>query len=124
MAAFVSKFDSLGLVGMSLPPSKLKPPMPMQGGAAVAFAERQQNRNYGVPGALGVIEDCSPVRMTLATQPSLLEQTPEEEWVTMDDVSFEMEVAGVGEKARTVSGVKRMGSVLKEVLSGKENLPV
>lgn len=36
MASFVSKFDSLG------GSSKLDPPMPREGGAAAAFAERQQ----------------------------------------------------------------------------------
>lgn len=36
LASFVSKFDSLG------GSSKLDPPMPREGGAAAAFAERQQ----------------------------------------------------------------------------------
>jgi centromeric protein E len=123
LASFVSKFDSLGL---ALPPSKLQPPMPMQGGATAAFERRQQNRSHAVSGTLGVIED-SPVRIPLGAQPSLLEQTPEEEWVTMDDMSFEMEAAvGVNGKGRgmSVSGVRKMGNVLKEVLGGKENLPV
>jgi len=41
LAAFISKFDSLGLGGLA--PSKLKPFMPTPGGVTTAFAERQQN---------------------------------------------------------------------------------
>jgi len=44
LAAFVSKFDSLGF-------SKIKPPKPTSGGAAAAFAERKQNK---------ALEDDSP----------------------------------------------------------------
>ena len=100
--------------------------MPTPGGATAAFAERQLHRNYAPPsGRLGSIEDCSPVRMSLGTQPSLLEQMPEEEWVTMDDLSFELDyvVSGAGERTRS-GAMKKVGNVLKEVLGGKENLPV
>ena len=100
--------------------------MPTPGGATAAFAERQLHRNYAAPtGRLGSIEDCSPVRMPLASQPSLLEQMPEEEWVTMDDLSFELDrvMSGAGERVRS-GPMKKMGNALKEVLSGKENLPV
>jgi hypothetical protein len=63
--------------------------------------------------------------MPLASQPSLLEQMPEEEWVTMDDLSFDLDcvISGAGERGRS-GPMKKMGNALKEVLSGKENLPV
>ncbi|TFK26830.1 kinesin-domain-containing protein [Coprinopsis marcescibilis] len=51
LAAFVSKFDSLGLNlggmagnGGAGVPSKLQPPLPSQGGAAAAYAAKQQAR--------------------------------------------------------------------------------
>jgi centromeric protein E len=115
LAAFVSKFDSLGL-GMSLPPSKLNPPMPIPGGATAAFAERQLNRTHIVSSTLSVIDDCSPMRMKVGAQPSLLEQMPEDEF--MEDVSFEMEIGGG--KISVEKGLT--GNPLKDV-SGKENLP-
>ena len=106
LAAFVSKFDSLGLGGLA--PSKLKPPMPTPGGATTAFAERQQNM------------DDSPIKMEMMRikgQPSLLEQTPEEGWSMVEDMSFDERdfkatAMGVGAKART-----------KGTLGMKENVP-
>ena len=50
---------------------------------------------------------------------------PEEEWVTMDDLSFELDcvISGAGERTRN-GAIRKVGNALKEVLSGKENLPV
>ncbi|KAF8988526.1 kinesin motor domain-containing protein [Cyathus striatus] len=44
LAAFVSKFDALGLGLGAASVSKLQPPKPIPGGAAIAFSERQQTR--------------------------------------------------------------------------------
>ncbi|KAF9012770.1 P-loop containing nucleoside triphosphate hydrolase protein [Cyathus striatus] len=44
LAAFVSKFDALVLGLGAGPVSKLQPPKPIHGGAAIAFSERQQPR--------------------------------------------------------------------------------
>jgi len=48
LAAFVSKFDSLGLgSNTSDPPSKIvKPPMPSPGGAMTAYERRQSRRSF------------------------------------------------------------------------------
>jgi centromeric protein E len=118
LAAFVSKFDSLGL-GMSVPSSKLNPPMPIPGGATAAFAERQLNRaNVGVIGSkLSAIDDCSPVKVKgVVSQPSLLEQTPEDAFT--EDISFELDVVDDGKGG--------MGGKIahKDVfLAEKENIP-
>jgi|ERR1700722_4311377 len=117
LAAFVSKFDSLGL-GMSFQQSKLNPPMPTAGGATAAFAERQINRTHSIPSTLSVIDDCSPVKMkAIGGQPSLLEQVPEDGF--LEDVSFEVEV---GSK---VGPGKDFGRTpLEDVfLNDKENVP-
>ena len=45
LAAFVTKFDALGL-GLTLPSSKLQPPKPTPGGALTAYAERRQSRSF------------------------------------------------------------------------------
>jgi len=104
LAAFVSKFDSLGLGGLA--PSKLKLPMPIVGGATTAFAERQQNK---------VLEDDSPVKIELGRvkgHPSLLEQMPEEEWSMVGDMSFDEKDFRAGSRFRT-----------RDVVGGKENTP-
>jgi len=53
LAAFVSKFDALGLGGLGLPSipvssllttTPFNPPKPTPGGANAIFAERQENR--------------------------------------------------------------------------------
>ncbi|KIK97936.1 hypothetical protein PAXRUDRAFT_824436 [Paxillus rubicundulus Ve08.2h10] len=119
LAAFVSKFDSLGLGGGNmLSSSKPVPPLPSSSmRAKPTFGSRVGNGGLGI-----VIEETeSPMRIDLKNQPSLLAQTPEEEWSLMDDVSFDIEVG----KAK-VGGVvtKRAESPLKEVLARKENIPV
>ena len=91
LAAFVKKFDALSL-SSPLPPTKLNPPMPTPGGAAVVFAERQRNRLR----AMGdtdfsmspVKETESPIRVNLTNvESSLLD----EQWDVLDDLSFEIE---------------------------------
>lgn len=111
LAAFVSKFDSLGLGGP--PSSKLKLPMPTAGGAPTAFAERQQNR-----GITTVIEEDSPTKIELSTvraQPSLLEQMPEDEWSIVEDMSFD------DRDFKAAPGGKFKPT--RDVLGGKENMP-
>ena len=117
LAAFVSKFDALGLGGGSNLASKLKPPKPTIGGATAAFAERQQNRVANLV-SISSIKEESPIRIDIKNQPSLLEQTPEEDWSMMEDLSFEVETG----KLRS-AGNKRAESPLKDVL-GKENIPL
>ena len=120
LAAFVTKFDALGL---GLGGGKVNPPMPMPGGASAAFAEKQRERQ-GAGGKTGVVEENenSPVRMEVGLRgPSLLEQMPEEEW---SDISFEIEMErmGVGMGKGGKGGGR--GGREREVLGGKENLPV
>ncbi|KAF7314318.1 Kinesin-like protein [Mycena kentingensis (nom. inval.)] len=73
LAAFVSKFDSLGLGLLSATSSPVKP---SPGGASAAYANRKARHT----------PDVSPIRMSLdlsmkgKIEPSLLEQMPEEEW--------------------------------------------
>ena len=103
LAAFVSKFDSLGL---GLSPTKINPPLPTAGGANTAFAERRQAINDG---------DASPVRMDMKgykPQPSLLE----EDWAGggVEEMSFEMEKSSVGND--------KLGGRKKNVLMDKENV--
>lgn len=114
LAAFVKKFDALGLggLGLSLPPTKLNPPLPTPGGAAAVFAERQRNRMLGMLEAdlamSTVPETDSPMRMgVVPVEPSLLE----EQWDPLDDVSFD---------------ASPMKAPLSPVRSthGKENAPI
>lgn len=120
LAAFVSKFDALGLGGGSmLPPPSVSLPdsAPSLGplGKAKSYLSRIGSSRLGV-----VAEETeSPIRLDLRNQPSLLDQTPEEEWSMMEDVSFEIEVG----KGKPVNG-KRAESTLKDVLGRKENIPV
>jgi len=103
LAAFVSKFDSLGFG-----PSRLKPPMPSVGGATTAFAERKQNKG-------GISTPDSPVKIEVHRtkgQPSLLEQMPEEEWSMVEDLSFDERDFKASAKSRT-----------KGILGQKENMP-
>ena len=114
LAAFVSKFDSLGLKL----PSKLQPPKPTPGGALTAYAERRQSKftsaslsdatithsnstkslntpHKGNNNANIIItnipEDTSPIRPTqFKSQPRLLDQVmPEEANMSFDE--FEVE---------------------------------
>lgn len=108
LAAFVSKFDSVGL-GLAMPPSsssfnasKIRPPMPTVGGAIAAFAERRANQPAFRPTSISNTDSTdvlssiaeSPVRLDVTGDgmklkphaPLMLEQMPEE-W---SDVSFEI----------------------------------
>ncbi|KAI0059583.1 kinesin-domain-containing protein [Artomyces pyxidatus] len=121
LAAFVSKFDSLtaglgGTATVAAPSARLL--MPTPGGAAAAFADRQRQR-VAAASRLGVVEEVeSPMVVRLKAEPSLLE----EKWDGMDEESFEIERVGVATPAKGLS--KRSDSPVREVLGGKENLPV
>jgi len=153
LAAFVSKFDALGLGGFGLPPISVSststtipfnPPKPTPGGANAIFAERQKNRllvgslepfkiaETNEPGPnsdVNVTE--SPLRPSTKTkmdnQPSLLE----EEWegVSMHVEDFENEATVMKNTAAPVkerrhSFFKAFGAEVKDVFGmGKENMP-
>ena len=91
LTAFVRKFDSIGISKpLPLPTTKLNPPLPTPGGAAVVFAERQRNRLSAVSAELSMTplaEVDSPMRvsMPITSEPSLLE----EHWDAIDEISFE-----------------------------------
>ncbi|KAJ7505309.1 kinesin-domain-containing protein [Mycena galericulata] len=117
LAAFVSKFDSLGLGLLSAASSPVKV-MPSPGGASAAFASRREARQQQhTAGDLSA--GSSPVRMSLDTDfagklgahASLLEQMPEEDWSALGDVSFETEGKSLNRSSREILGV-----------SGKENV--
>jgi centromeric protein E len=146
LAAFVSKFDALGLGGLGLPPIPVSstsvpfnPPKPTPGGANAIFAERQKNRLVLNPlesfkiaetnesGANPSVTE-SPLRVStktrMDTQPSLLE----EEWegVSMNAEDFEAEtlVANVPSKEKRGSFLRTIGVDVKDVFGmGKENMP-
>jgi len=102
LAAFVSKFDSLGLGALTSLKSK-------PGGGATALTARQQNK-----GEVAAPDD-SPVKIEMSRvrgHPSLLEQMPEEEWSMVEDMSFDEKDFKAGSKLRN-----------KDVLGGKENVP-
>ncbi|CAL1712669.1 unnamed protein product [Somion occarium] len=111
LAAFVQKFDALGLeTTLPVPQTKLNPPLPMPGGAAAVFAERHKHRIHPLD---AIIETESPIRLApLSIEPSLLE----EEWDGVEDMSFELEKAGKVMKLGSQSPVR-------EVFGDKENTP-
>lgn len=120
LAAFVSKFDALGLGAGSLLSSSSvgvssSAPASMGPGKAKSYLSKIAS------GGLGVVaeETESPMRIDLKSQPSLLDQTPEEEWSLMEDVSFEMDTIGKGKHANG----RRVESSLKGIFARKENIP-
>lgn len=121
LAAFVKKFDSLGLGGPVFPASKLNPPLPTPGGAAALFAQRQISRGstrteLSMP---PVSETESPLRLASEpAAPSLLE----EEWDGGEDVSIELEKGGLSPSR--LAARKGSQSPVRGVLGEKENLPV
>ncbi|TCD70868.1 Kinesin-like protein kip2 [Steccherinum ochraceum] len=117
LAAFVKKFDALGLgSSIVLPPTKLKPPMPNPGGAAAVFAERHQRQNKNLSLELDPVAEASPVRFTAAAaEPSLLE----EQWDGLDETSFEIVEKLLSDKSTRSSP----SSPLREVFAAKENVP-
>lgn len=150
LAAFVSKFDALGLGGLGLPPistssmsmsAPFNPPKPTPGGANAIFVERQKNRSVVNPlESLKITEANEPgpnsnvtesplrpsTKVKLENQPSLLE----EEWegVSMHAEDFEAEtlitpIVPLKEERRT-SIFKMIGAEVKDVFgAGKENVP-
>ena len=130
LAAFVSKFDSLGL-GLTLPPSsKLRLPMPTSGGATAAYTERRglkAENTKPAPSATLSPDLSSPTRLDIhhsmfKAHPSLLEQMPEEEW---SDVSFEMgdmPEKSVGGKKGPFAPRKATQSPVREIFGDKENI--
>ncbi|KAI0754881.1 kinesin-domain-containing protein [Daedaleopsis nitida] len=122
LAAFVKKFDSLGLGGPVFPVSKLQPPMPTPGGAAALFAQRKLTQK-AEPIMPPVTETESPLRIASEhTAPSLLE----EQWDGGEDVSIELEKAIVISSPTKNAFPMRKGSQspVREILGEKENLPV
>jgi centromeric protein E len=120
LAAFVTKFDSLGL-GLTLP-SKLQPPKPTLGGALTAYAERRQSKltssslsdglvdtttimhsnstkplntpHKGNATITNITEDTSPIRpIQLKSHPRLLDQVmPEEADMSFDEFEVEQQL--------------------------------
>ena len=144
LAAFVSKFDALGLGGLGLPSIPISslstsnlfnPPKPTPGGANAIFAERQKNRLVVGPleslkitetneTGVGVTE--SPLRVSTKAkvegQPSLME----EEWegVSMHVEDFEPETVIASIPSKKGSFLKTIGAEVKDVFGmGKENMP-
>ena len=121
LSVFVQKVDSLGLgVGSSVASALVSPksPQPKAGGAAAAFAERQRARQAS---SIGSVD--SPLKGDLTGQlkshPSLLDQTPEEDWNM--DLSFD-DLVDVP-AGKVAFPAKRSQSPSKEVLGDKENFP-
>ncbi|KAJ4468831.1 P-loop containing nucleoside triphosphate hydrolase protein [Lentinula aciculospora] len=136
LAAFVSKFDSLGM-GSTIPASNMSTPVSSPAGrrrsSVAAGSISIQLTGFGDPTS----SSTSPLRLPeghiYAGVPSLLEQMPEEAWV-LGDVSFDdesMSMAGTEEKVPSVAGgmkghVKGSGTVRfatsVDILGGKENV--
>jgi centromeric protein E len=127
LAAFVSKFDALGLGGLmaevaSTPPSKLRAPMPSTGGAQRIFDERQHSRIGSL--TLPSIEDASPARPEMGrafvAQPSLLMEERLDEvqgdWTGVDDISFDL-----ASKWAAIKAADDMAG--RDVFGSRENLP-
>ncbi len=128
LAAFVKKFDQLGLGGLvapPLPPTKFNPPMPTPGGAAAVFAQRQLSRISMLksePPLAPLAETESPIRLGgIAAEPSLMEEQWED---IIADVSIEMEKTGMSPTKSGFVSRKLSQSPVREVLSQKENVPV
>lgn len=130
LAAFVKRFDSLGL-GLGIappPPPKFNPPLPTPGGAAAIFAQRQGTRHTTVKQDSGMapLEETeftiSPVRMGVEhVEPSLLE----EEWDAVEDVSFsDFEKAPAPPVKSGLFSRKASRSPSRDALVAKENVPV
>ncbi len=120
LAAFVKRFDALGLGNsLPLPKTKLNPPLPTPGGAAAVFAERQRSRLVSSDTELSSVKEAdSPLRIGCGVEPSLLE----EEWDAVNEISFETEKAPVSPTKNVV--MKGPQSPTREVFGEKENIPV
>ena len=150
LAAFVTKFDSLGLKL----PSKLQPPKPTPGGALTAYAERRQskitstslsdatmthsnstkslNTPYKSNNANTIItniaEDTSPIRPSqFKSQPRLLDQVmPEEADMSYDEFEVEQQLLNTsiaaGKIMGGVGGGKMVTTIARDVFGDKENI--
>ena len=148
LAAFVTKFDSLGLKL----PSKLQPPKPTPGGALTAYAERRQskftpsslsdatithsnstkslNTPYKNNNANTIIssiaEDTSPIRPTqFKSQPRLLDQVmPEEADMSYDEFEVEQQLLNTSVVAGKMigGGGKMVTTIARDVFGDKENI--
>ncbi len=126
LAAFVSKFDSLGL-GLTLPPSSsgsLR--TPTKSGIVSAktspFADRKKRlpldgKENTSSSEIEMSVDLSPMKMDWKGQQQLMmEQLPEE---TSFDVSFDCERLGAADDGRTPR--KSVQTLAREVFGGREN---
>ena len=143
LAAFVSKFDALGLGGLGLPPIPVSsttsvpfnPPKPTPGGANAIFTERQKNRLVGPLESFKIAETNesganvtdSPLRVSrvkVENQPSLLEEEWEGVSMHVEDFEPETVLASVPAKEKKGSFLKAIGAEVKDVFEmGKENVP-
>lgn len=146
LAAFVTKFDSLGLKM----PSKLQPPKPTPGGALTAYAERRQSKftsvslsdgllnsgatiahsnstkplNTPYKGNTAIAEDTSPIRPTqFKSQPRLLDQVmPEEADMSFDEFEVEQQLLNTSVVAKMMGGGGKMAANARDVFGDKENI--
>jgi len=135
LAAFVTKFDSLGL-GLALS-SKLQPPKPKPGGALKAYAERRHSKLNSSDGLLNsaaiphsnspksshksnnastttitnITEDPSPIRpIQFKSQPRLLDQVmPEEADMSFDEFEVEQQLLNTSVWVPSVGNGKMVG---------------
>ena len=123
LAAFVKRFDALGLGNsLPLPKTKLNPPLPSPGGAAALFAERQRSRLQASDSDLCSVKEAeSPVRLPFNAEPSLFE----EEWEAANDISFGAEKIPIlgGAIVAKVGTMKVPQSPVRDVFGEKENIP-
>ena len=146
LAAFVTKFDSLGL---KIPSTKLQPPKPTPGGALTAYAERRQSKftssdgllnsattkslntpynNVNIPNTSNIAaEETSPIRPTLfKSQPRLLDQVmPEEADMSFDEFEVEQQLLNssvVVGKMMGGGGGKMAATNARDVFGDKENI--
>lgn len=151
LAAFVTKFDSLGLKL----PCKLQPPKPTPGGALTAYAERRQSK-FTLPSSLSdatithsnsakslntpsykgnnnnanmnitnnnIAEETSPIRPSLfKSQPRLLDQVmPEEADMSYDEFEVEQQLLNTSVVAGKLLGGGGKMNA-RDVFGDKENI--
>jgi len=147
LAAFVTKFDSLGL----LLPTKRQPPRPTPGGALTAYAERRQSKftpstlsdgflnsahsnstkplntpykgNNANITITNIAEDTSPIRPTqFKSQPRLLDQVmPEEADMSFDEFEVEQQLLNSSIWA-PVGKIGKTVTNARDVFGDKENI--
>ncbi|KAF9525897.1 P-loop containing nucleoside triphosphate hydrolase protein [Crepidotus variabilis] len=102
LAAFVTKFDSLGLSSVSVT-SKLKPPMPTPGGAQTAYQRRQSRSSLG--GGLASNYANSNKLPRISDVPA----TPERGGVTGEEDEIAIDFTGQSTATITQSSPLRLG---------------